>query len=71
MKKIYTLLLVLVGLSAVAQTGMIKEKVTTIYDKYTHENYSINPIAPRNMVATIAYRIYSPGMVQIFIDLQA
>lgn len=28
---------------------MIKGKVTTIDDKYTHENYSINPITPRNI----------------------
>ncbi len=30
--------------------------LTNTYNYYVHENYSINPIAPRNFVATVAYR---------------
>lgn len=30
--------------------------LTNTYNYYLHENYSVNPIAPRNFVATVAYR---------------
>jgi iron complex outermembrane receptor protein len=30
--------------------------VTNTYNFYVHENYSINPIAPRQLIATIRYK---------------
>ena len=30
--------------------------LTNIYNYYAHENYSINPIPPRQFVATVAYK---------------
>lgn len=30
--------------------------ITNTYNYYVHENYSINPIPPRNFVATVAYK---------------
>ena len=30
--------------------------LTNTYNYYVHENYSINPIAPRQLIATVAYR---------------
>jgi iron complex outermembrane receptor protein len=30
--------------------------LTNTFNYYVHENYSINPIAPRQVVATVAYR---------------
>ncbi len=50
MKKIYTLLLLLVGLSAVAQTGIIKGKVTTIDGKSAADVNVILVKADRNTV---------------------
>ncbi|HSU50587.1 MAG TPA: TonB-dependent receptor, partial [Segetibacter sp.] len=31
--------------------------ITNTFNYYVHENYSINPIAPRQVVATVAYRL--------------
>ncbi len=30
--------------------------ITNTYNYYVHENYSINPIPPRNFVATVSYK---------------
>ena len=30
--------------------------LTNVYNYYVHENYSINPIPPRQLVATVAYK---------------
>ena len=30
--------------------------LTNTYNYYVHENYSINPIAPRQLIATVAYK---------------
>jgi iron complex outermembrane receptor protein len=31
--------------------------ITNVYNYYVHENYSVNPIAPRQVVATVSYRL--------------
>ncbi|HTH31446.1 MAG TPA: hypothetical protein VL946_08845, partial [Lacibacter sp.] len=30
--------------------------VTNTFNYYVHENYSVNPIAPRSFVATVSYK---------------
>ena len=32
--------------------------ITNTYNYYVHENYSINPIPPRQFVATVSYKLY-------------
>jgi iron complex outermembrane receptor protein len=31
--------------------------LTNTYNYYVHENYSINPIPPRQIIATVAYKV--------------